>query len=316
MKKMMKLTPIFKDYIWGGKKLKSSFGKESDLEKIAESWELCCHQNGTNGVLGEEVNLEEFIRLHPECLGEKAKKFERFPVLIKLIDAEDNLSIQVHPADEYALKNENSFGKTEMWYVVDCAEDAYLYYGFEKEISKEEFQERIEKNTLPEVLNKVPIKKGDVFFIEAGTIHAICKNTLIAEIQQNSDITYRVYDYGRVGKDGKPRELHVAKALEVTNLTRPVERTTEVLVSNEAYEERLLAQCEYFETRLYKINKECQFSCVNDSFNSLLCLDGKAMISCGEEKMEMNKGDSVFVSAGAGEYQISGECEVIFTKLP
>ena len=134
-----------------------------------------------------------------------------FPILIKFIDAQDNLSIQVHPDNRYALENEGQYGKTEMWYVMDAGEDAFLYYGFKEEISREEFARRIEEDTLLDVLNKVPVKKGDVLFIEAGTIHAIGKDILVAEIQQNSNVTYRVYDYGRIGKDGKKRETPYRK---------------------------------------------------------------------------------------------------------
>lgn len=152
-----------------------------------------------------------------DVLESNCEVFEEFPILVKLIDAKENLSIQVHPDNIYALENEGQFGKTEMWYIVDCDEDAYLYYGFSKKIDKQEFEKRIKENTLLDVLNKVYVKKGDVLFIEAGTIHAIRKGIVIAEIQQNSNVTYRVYDYGCVGADGKKRDLHIEKALDVTN---------------------------------------------------------------------------------------------------
>ena len=242
---MFKLEPVFKDYIWGGNRLKNDFYKKCDLDIVAESWELCCHKNGTNKISGTDISLEEFLKENPVALGKNSNKFGTFPVLIKLIDAKDNLSIQVHPDDEYAKKVENSFGKTEMWYVVDCEPDAYLYYGFNREISKDEFRTRINENTLLEVLNKVSIKKGDVFFITAGTVHAICKGTLIAEIQQNSDITYRVYDYGRVGKDGKPRELHVDKAIEVSKLERPAECSCKVIEENSGFRKRYLVNASF-----------------------------------------------------------------------
>ena len=151
----------------------------------------------------------------------RGKSLDSFPVLIKLIDAKDNLSIQVHPYDEYAQRVEHEQGKTEAWYVIDCEEGAELIYGFKKEISSQEFEERIMNNTLLDVVNSVPVKKGDLFFIESGTLHAIGKGILLAEVQQNSNSTYRVYDYGRVGADGKPRELHIKKAVDVTSCTPP-----------------------------------------------------------------------------------------------
>lgn len=217
---ILKLQPIFKDYIWGGQRLREDFGFQSDLPKLAEGWMLACHQAGMNTIDGGSYDgqpLEQVVEsVGKEALcGTNAARFPYFPVLIKLIDAKDNLSIQVHPDNDYARRVENEFGKTEMWYVLDAAPGAQLIYGFKEKISKEAFKAAIENNTLPQVLNHVDIHKGDVFFIEAGTVHAIGKGALIAEIQQNSNVTYRVYDYDRRGADGKPRELHVAKALDV-----------------------------------------------------------------------------------------------------
>ena len=213
---ILKLTPSCKDYLWGGSRLRTDFGIKSDLEPLAEAWVLSCHPDGPS-YLPDGTTLADYVAAHPEALGTDCAKFEQFPVLTKFIDASKNLSIQVHPSNDYALKNEHQYGKTEMWYVVDAEEGACLYHGFNREISKDEFAKRIEEDTLLEVLNKVPVHKGDVFFIEAGTIHAIGKGLIIAEIQQNSNVTYRVYDYGRVGKDGKKRELHIEKAVAVTN---------------------------------------------------------------------------------------------------
>jgi mannose-6-phosphate isomerase len=174
-----------------------------------------CHPDGPS-YLPDGTTLAAYIAAHPGCLGTDCDKFEQFPILTKFIDAKQNLSVQVHPSNEYALKKEHQYGKTEMWYVLDCLPGAYLYYGFDHEISKEEFAERIKNNTLTEVLNAVPVHKGDCFFIPSGTLHAICQGIVIAEVQQNSNVTYRVYDYGRVSADGKPRALHIEKALDVT----------------------------------------------------------------------------------------------------
>ncbi|MCI6751509.1 MAG: class I mannose-6-phosphate isomerase, partial [Selenomonas bovis] len=216
----MKLIAPLKDYIWGGTRLKDEYGKKTDLDKVSESWELACHKDGKSVIANGEAEgqtLEDWLaKQGKEVLGKHVENFPYFPLLIKLIDAKDNLSVQVHPDNDYAQRVEGEYGKTEMWYIVDCEPGASLLYGFQHEISKEEFECRIKENTLLDVVNRVPVHKGDVFFIDSGTLHAIGKGILICEIQQNSNTTYRIYDYGRVGKDGKPRELHVQKALDVT----------------------------------------------------------------------------------------------------
>ena len=199
---ILKLTPSCQDYLWGGSRLRTDFGIKSDLEPLAEAWVLSCHPDGPS-YLPDGTTLADYVAAHPEALGTDCAKFEQFPILTKFIDASSNLSIQVHPSNDYALKNEHQYGKSEMWYVLDCVPGAYLYYGFTHEISKEEFAERIKNNTLTEVLNAVPVHKGDCFFIPSGTLHAICQGIVVVEVQQNSNVTYRVYDYGRVGADGR-----------------------------------------------------------------------------------------------------------------
>lgn len=315
----VKLKPAFKDYLWGGTRLRDDFGKDCDFEKIAESWELSCHKDGASVVASGEfagLTLAEYIEKNGKgVLGTNCGKFENFPILIKLIDAKDNLSVQVHPDNEYAQRVEGEYGKTEMWYIVDCDEGAELLYGFKSEISKEEFRERIENNTLLEVTDSVPVKKGDVFFIEAGTLHAIGKGILIAEIQQNSNTTYRIYDYGRVGADGKPRQLHIDKAVEVTEL-----RPATPYPQTEAFEEngavkRLLAKCEYFTVYSVDVETGARFSADETSFNSILLLDGDAELTAGGETLALKKGDSVFVPAGCGEYVITGKFKSVLTRI-
>ena len=271
---ILKLKPTLKDYLWGGTRLKTEYKMETDLEKVAEAWVLSTHKDGPSVVLNGELQgktLTEAVEaLGRDCLGEKGKEFEFFPILIKLIDAKDDLSVQVHPDDEYALKTEGEYGKTEMWYIVDCEPGATLYYGFKHKISKEEFKSRINDNTLTDVLNKVPVKKGDVFFIQSGTIHAIGSGILIAEIQQNSNTTYRVSDYGRLGADGKPRPLHIDKAVEVTTLDTAVVQAD--------LPAGTLAQCKYFTVKLHSVENEKVINVGNDSFSSLLCLDGEVKV--------------------------------------
>ena len=315
---IIKLSPAFKDYLWGGTRLRDDFGKDCDFEKIAESWELSCHKDGNSVVAtGEDkgLTLQQYIDKHgPSVTGTDCAVFDRFPILIKLIDAKDNLSVQVHPDNEYGLRVEGEYGKTEMWYVVDCDEGAELLYGFRHEISPEEFAERIRNNTLLEVTNNVPVHKGDVFFIKSGTLHAIGKGILIAEIQQNSNTTYRIYDYGRVGKDGKPRELHIDKALEVTKLAPAENYPVSPTEQHEGYTSRLMASCEYFTTYVLDVESSATLNADEKSFNSLLILEGEGRVT-GTDTVEFKKGDSIFVTAGSGSYTVEGRCKAVLSKV-
>lgn len=312
------LIPPIKDYIWGGTKLRDEFGKESKLERLAESWELSCHKDGGSVIANGEYagkTLAEYIEERPETLGTNCGRFEFFPVLIKLIDACDNLSVQVHPDNEYAQRVEGEYGKTEMWYIVDCDEGASLIYGFKEEISKEDFRKAIETNTLLDKVNSVPVKKGDVFFINSGTLHAIGRGILIAEIQQNSNTTYRVYDYGRVGADGKPRELHIEKALDVTNLTPAEPYKLPDPQKLEGRTVRQLADCEYFTVSREEVETETLLCADEASFNHVLVLEGDAALVSDFGEVKLKKGSSVFVPAGTGAYTIKGKCSIIITEI-
>lgn len=315
---ILKLAPVFKDYIWGGTRLKTDFGFKSDYDKVAEGWMLACHKDGKNTIIGGAYNgktLDEVIDLvgKEKIVGTRSLDFPYFPVLIKLIDAKDNLSIQVHPDNDYAQRVEGEFGKTEIWYVLDAADDAQLVYGFKNEITSEEFKEAIENNTLMDVLNTVKVKKGDLFFIEAGTVHAIGKGTLIAEIQQNSNSTYRVYDYGRLGADGKPRELHIQKAVDVS-VTKPPKYDIKPMGSPEkkdGYISTLLTKCELFTVYHYDVLEGITLRTDEKSFNHILVTDGEGTIN----GQPMKKGDSYFVPAGYGCYEINGKCALIVTNI-
>ncbi len=306
--KPIKLSPVFKDYLWGGTRLRDDYGMQSDMSPMAEAWVLSCHPDGESRAADGEFEgktLREIIdKLGKECLGNKAQHFPFFPILIKLIDAKQPLSLQVHPSDEYALKNENQFGKTEMWYIVDCDKDAFLYYGFKEEITEEEFERRINDNTLTDVLNKVPVNKGDCFFITSGTIHAIGAGILIAEIQQNSNCTYRVSDYGRVGADGKPRELHIEKALKVTERTAPRHPFGKP-------KQDLLASCEYFTVNRMKVDGEKKITIGEDSFCALLCTKGSATV----DGVDIKAGDCLFIPAYYGEAMIKGDAEILESRV-
>ncbi|MEZ3434067.1 MAG: ROK family protein [Lachnospiraceae bacterium] len=311
---ILKLKPSCKDYIWGGSRLKKEYGIGYDGEVLAEAWELSCHPDGPSYIVNSRYagkTLQQYIDEEgKEVLGTHCRRFRDFPILTKFIDAKDNLSIQVHPDNRYALKNEGQYGKTEMWYVMDAGKDAFLYYGFKKEISREEFARRIQEDTLLEVLNAVPVQKGDVLFIESGTIHAIGKNILIAEIQQNSNITYRVYDYGRVGKDGKKRDLHIEKALAVTN-------RIPIIKDNSGYPH--VADCDYFTVDKLnldgKVMQKLTGKVSEESFASILILDGEGTISNQGEILNYKKGDSFFLPAGSGKYTIKGTCDALITTI-
>ena len=220
--KPLLLRPSGKDYLWGGSRLNDEFEKNIDLQPLAETWECSTHPDGPSYVVDGEFDgkeLAEVLKAHPEYLGERHKGECILPILIKFIDAKKDLSVQVHPTDEYAKDKENGqFGKTEMWYVLDAGRDAKLVYGLKQNCTKEEIRKAISDGTVMRYLQKVPIHKDDLFFIRAGTIHAIGAGALVAEIQENSNLTYRLYDYDRIGKDGKKRELHIDKALDVANL--------------------------------------------------------------------------------------------------
>ena len=309
------LEAPLKDYIWGGNRLKNEYGFETELDKVAEAWVLSSRNDGDATVINGELsgkNLSEVLALWGDtAIGKNASKFEYFPLLIKLIDACDRLSVQVHPDDEYAMRVEGEFGKTEMWYVVDCDEGAKLIYGFTHEISKDEFKRRINDNTLEDVCNFVPVKKGDVFFIEAGTLHAIGKGILIAEVQQNSNTTYRVSDYGRLGADGKPRPLHVEKALDVTKTVAPTREYGNVgeICKADGAIIRVLAKCELFSADLITLDGKTEIG-NDDSFVSLVVLNGDATLEWNGEEISINKGASVFIPAGI-TVMISGSAEIL-----
>lgn len=292
-----RLTPAFKDYIWGGTRLKEKYGKKTDLSPCAESWELSFHKDGES-TLADGRTLS--TALTAKMLGTNLADFEGFPLLIKLIDAKSDLSVQVHPSDEYALKNENSYGKTEMWYIVDADEGAGIYLGFKESITEEEFKSAIEENRLCDLLNFYPVKAGESYFIPSGTIHAIGKGTLICEIQQNSNLTYRVYDYGRVDKNGKQRELHIEKALKVTNLKKH-EKDTPC--------KDFLGVSRYFTVKRLIGNSEIYAD--EKSFVALTVTRGEGSVG----DLPVKAGETLFVPAGYGSCAILGDLEVIMTEV-
>ncbi len=304
MKKPYLLAPAFQDYLWGGTRLKEYY-PACTADPLAEAWVLSCHPAGPSTLAGENRTLADLLARHPDYVGTRALGEEEFPILVKLIDAKKPLSVQVHPDDAYARLHENGPGKTEMWVVLDCEPGAALYYGFARPVTRQEFARRIAENTLTDVLRSVPVHKGDVFFIPAGTIHAIGAGMLIAEIQQNSNTTYRVYDYGRVGADGKPRALHLEQAMAVTNLN-PAPAAPPAT-------DGLLAACPYF--AVARIDRPMTGRVDEDAFRALLVTSGSAQLTAAGERLTLAPYDCVFMPAGMGQYTLSGDFELLDITL-
>ena len=287
---IVRMEPAFKDNLWGGTRLRDVYGKKCDYDIVAESWELSTHKAGQSIVAtgkNKGLMLGEYInRFGRGILGWKCDPYERFPLLIKFIDSRESLSIQVHPGDDYALQKEDEYGKNELWYVVDCEPESYLYCGFSRDTDEAEVRRRIEDGTLTEILNKVPVKKGDSYFIENGTVHAIGPGVLICEIQQSSNVTYRLYDYQRRDKYGELRELHIDKAMEVTNFH---EKDMEAAKTME---------CKYFSIEKSVFDGEVSFNLDDSSFRAFVVLEGSGQVSCGEESLAYRPADCFFVPAG------------------
>ncbi len=315
MKTPLKLAPVFKEIVWGGNRLKNDYGFKSELNNIAEAWMLCARNDGDNIIANGEFagkSFIEYLKENKSVLGTKGEKYDEFPLLIKFIDAKADLSVQVHPDDEYARVHENSYGKTEAWYILDCDEGAELIYGFNKELSSDEFRKSIEDNTFLDYVNKVKVKKGDVFFINAGTLHAIGSGILLAEVQQNCNTTYRVYDYNRL-VDGKPRELHVEKAIDVTDTVPPTRNgdpDSEPVSCGDAKLQEL-CQCEFFKMSTIEIKGKHTLNVTEESFVSVLVLEGSGEIA----GLNVVAGESIFLEAAFGDVEINGDIKVLISTL-
>ena len=311
------LKPSAKDYLWGGNRLNEDFNKNIDLTPLAETWECSTHPDGPNYVASGEYKGEALIdvlKKHPEYLGTHPKTNGELPILVKFIDAKKDLSVQVHPDDEYAFKYENGqFGKTEMWYVLDATKNATLIHGFNCDMTRNLIKSSIENGTIENYLHKIPVHKDDLFYIEAGTVHAIGAGTIVAEIQESSNLTYRLYDYNRVDKNGKSRELHVDKALNVMNYktSKNVRQPIRVYNYKKGCYSELLCRCKYFEVHKEKINTQnCKemfsFQTQSNSFHVLLCLEGCGTLISDKETLPFFKGDCIFVPANSVELKIHG----------
>ena len=313
---MIKLTPAYKDYLWGGTRLRDIYNKQCDYDIIAESWELSAHPAGNSIVASgrhKGLPLSRYLETTGrEVLGWKCSHMQSFPILIKFIDADKDLSVQVHPDDDYALTNESEYGKNEMWYVIDSEPGSGLYVGFKRDVSREEVAERVKDGSIMEVLNFYPTSPGDVFFIPAGTVHAIGAGNLICEIQQSSNCTYRLYDYDRRDKYGNPRELHLDKALDVLDYSRyqPVKLG---LTGSDSTEKTV--RCKYFETVIHEIDGIKHLSLKDDSFHSVICIKGSGVIRLKDTEMHIEAGESVFISAADGILETEGELSLVVTRI-
>ena len=311
-------SPV-KEHLWGGERLIKEFGLGQVGQRLGgEAWFLSCNNQAENtvknGALAGLTLSQAISKMGMDVLGEDVLKFPYFPMSVKLIDAKDRLSVKVHPDNEYALAQEGKYGKTKMWYIVDCEEDANIIYGLKCELNRDELERRIRTNSLSEVCNFVKVKKGDVFYIRPGTVHAVGKGILLAEIEQNSDLSYRISDYGRLGIDGKPRPLHISKALDVIHRKRMQRNDLEPDLTIYPFGiVKVLSECEYFKVEHLLLKGKAGLM-EEKSFLSVVLLDGEAVLSYLGGTLRLKKGDSLFVPAKC-RITLTGDADVICTHI-
>jgi len=307
----IKFENLYYERIWGGKDLEK-FRNNVPEGVIGESWDIACHKNGTGKVENGELKgktFDEIIQLYGKKLLGNEIDTKEFPLLIKLITAQDKLSVQVHPNDEYANRVEKDSGKTEAWYVLDAEKNASLIVGT-KDCDKETFKKAIDEGNLDKYLNKIPVKKGDFFYVQSGLVHAICEGVLIAEIQQNSDTTYRVYDYNR------GREIHVEKGLDVIDFSLKVENSNGILVRKDGYDKTYLCLGEYFTIQKYKINTSAKEKSDEERFYLFTCVEGNGVIKYRDKEEKILMGDSIFIPATLGDYELIGNFALLKSYVP
>ncbi len=311
---IIKLSPVFRDYLWGGTRLRTEYNMKCDYDNIAEAWILSAHPEGQSKVSsGKHTGLllgQYLDTVGRDVTGWKCSHLEDFPLLIKMIDAKQDLSVQVHPDDEYAMMHESQYGKNEMWYVIDCEEGAGLYVGFNKDVTEDELRRAVADGTVTDILNFVPTHKGDVFFIPAGTVHAIGKGNLVLEVQQSSTCTYRLYDYDRVDRFGNKRELHLDKALAVINYGKYVP------FANDG-DEHTVCRCKYFESLVYDIKDDSPVTVSRDasSFEAVVVIEGRCRIKIAGEMLELAPGESAFIPASEEPLELSGDSRIMLCRV-
>ncbi|MCR4859777.1 MAG: class I mannose-6-phosphate isomerase [Bacteroidales bacterium] len=320
------LHPAAKDYLWGGSRLNDDFGKAIPLSPLAETWECSTHPDGQSVVAsGPHAGraLGEVLAEHPEYLGTHSLRLTggrpELPVLVKLIDARRSLSVQVHPDDDYAREHEGgSLGKTEFWYVLGARKGAQLVYGFNRDVTPDQVRALLAEGRIGDYLNHVPVARDDIFFVRAGTVHAIGAGVLLVEIQESSNLTYRLYDYGRTDSDGHPRELHIDKALDVADLrgSAAPRQPMRVLRYAAGTAGELLARCRYFQVERLLLNTELQrelspFRTGPNSFHTLLCTEGCGVLFCEDFMLNFFKGDCVFIPADSPTLRLHGRAQIL-----
>ena len=310
----LQFEPILKERIWGGEKLKTVLHKPITSNITGESWELSTVEGDVSIVANGDSKgklLTEIINTFPDqILGTAvhARFGKQFPLLFKYLDARENLSIQVHPNDTLAKKRHNSFGKTEMWYIMQADDDARIIVGFKEDSNASEYLENLENKTLLSILDDVKVQSGDVFFLETGTVHAIGAGLLVAEIQQTSDITYRLYDFDRVDPNGNTRELHVDLALDAINYNK-VETKKEY--SKNINESNGIVDCPYFTTNFIPLDGEISVSKSGESFTVYMCIEGSFEIECNDSKLHYRKGDTVLIPAAMKAFILNGKASIL-----
>lgn len=320
-KKPFLLMPAAKDYLWGGSRLNDDFNLGIQIDPFAEAWVCSTHPDGDSLCADTNHLLSEVLKDCPEKLGTHALQTTggkpELPILIKLIDAKNDLSVQVHPDDDYAREYEGQWGKTEMWYVLGARNDSELIYGFNRDIDQETVKKAVKDGSVVDLLNRVPVHKDDVFFIESGTVHAIGAGCLVAEIQQSSNLTYRLYDYDRVDKRGQTRELHIEKALDVMRMSSSAvpRQPLRVLRYKTGYASELLTRCKYFQVERMLINTEnrrmADYQTGSNSFHALLCVEGCGVLFGEGLMLNFFKGDCIFVPADSIALKLHGKAQLL-----
>ena len=321
---LIKLNPAFKDYIWGGTKIRDLLGKNTGaMQQIAESWEFSTHPDGqsviASGKFAGKTLAEYFSAIGWKKAGTYSEEHKCLPFMAKFIDAKENLSIQVHPTEAYARRHENDNGKNEMWYIVDAEADAFIYVGFNCNTSRKEVARRVKDGSIVEILNKIPVHKGDSFFIPAGTVHAIGAGCLICEVQQTSNVTYRLYDYGRLDHDGKPRTLNVKKALDVLNYKRmEIELDEESgLYHIGAASAKTLARTNWFTVTRYEVDGDIKITSMRSPYTQykvLIAVDGEGDIDLPEGAEHLTVGCTWLLKQQA-PLRIHGHCALLLVNL-
>lgn len=310
----IQFEPILKERIWGGEKLKTVLNKPITSKITGESWELSTVEGDVSVVANGELkgkSLTEIIDMMPDdILGTAVhKRFgKQFPLLFKYLDAREDLSIQVHPNDELAKKRHNSFGKTEMWYIMQADKDARIIVGFKEKSNADEYLENLKNKTLLSILDDVKVKEGDVFFLETGTVHAIGAGLVVAEIQQTSDITYRLYDFDRVDAQGKTRELHIDLALEAINYNKV---DTYRPYNKEINQSNAIVDCPYFTTNFIPLDGAEAVTKTGNTFTVYMCVDGKFELEYDSVVYKYKKGDTVLVPAAMTDFVLSGKASIL-----